>query len=307
MAGSTSSPASSPAPAPDPAPTALRAVLDGLIENTDAASRLASDPLWFVRRYEAAADQEVSAVFASTLAFGRVAGFWPTIRAVLERADLRGGPRRWVETFDEDDETALAPLVHRWTRGSDLALLARAVGGVLGEYGSLAACVEAGDDPQAPTIAPAIEHLVGSLRAHAPDMPRGLRHALPQPSGGSACKRWCMFFRWMVRPNGPGADGVDLGLWDLDPARLVVPLDTHVMRLAGFVGLTRRRDASWRTAVDVTRGLAQLDPADPVRYDFALAHLGISGACKGHFEAETCPKCTLQPACHEGRDARSSR
>jgi uncharacterized protein (TIGR02757 family) len=99
----------------------------------------------------------------------------------------------------------------------------------------------------------------------------------------------------MVRPR---REGIDLGLWTTRrPAELVVPLDTHVLRLSRFLGLTARTDGSLRTALEVTARLRELDPDDPVRFEFALAHLGISGACKGYRHAEVCPTCPLQTVC----------
>jgi len=91
---------------------------------------------------------------------------------------------------------------------------------------------------------------------------------------------------------------VDLGLWTTRaPAELLVPLDTHVLRLSQFLGLTRRKDGSLRTAREITAALAACDPADPVRYDFALAHLGISGGCRGRRDPTICPACSLHPVC----------
>ena len=95
-----------------------------------------------------------------------------------------------------------------------------------------------------------------------------------------------------------GPDGVDFGLWrDVPAAALVVPLDTHVHRIGRFIGLTRRKDLSWKTAEDLTRRLRLLDPADPVRYDFALSHLGISGTCAARKDARRCAGCPLKPIC----------
>ncbi len=123
---------------------------------------------------------------------------------------------------------------------------------------------------------------------------RGLRHLLPDPAGPGASKRWNLYLRWMVR----GPDAVDLGLWHEVPASaLVVPLDTHVHRVARALGLTARPDASWRTAEEITAALALLDPQDPVRYDFALCHLGMSGACPARRERARCEACVLGEEC----------
>lgn len=293
----------------------LRSALEALEAETDPQARLEADPLGFVHRYDAPADQEVAAVFAAGLAYGRVAGFRPTIQAILDLADQRGGPRQWLRSLDEADDAALARLNHRWTRGTDLSRLAHALAQVLDERGRLGAVAEAADDPASPTLAPALEAVVQALRLAAASqagqpfstLPRGFRYLLPAPSGGSACKRWCMLMRWMVRSPGPGASGVDLGIWDLDASRLVMPLDTHVRRLAWFTGLTDRRDASWRTAVAITDALRALDPADPLRHDFALAHLGISGACRSQFVRDICGACSLAPICRVAEGARSAR
>ena len=123
---------------------------------------------------------------------------------------------------------------------------------------------------------------------------RGFAHLWSDPLKGSALKRLNMLMRWMVR----GPDEVDLGLWaSLGPARLTIPLDAHVFRVARALGLTRRSSPSWRAAREVTEALLTLDPQDPVRYDFALAHLGISGDCAGHQVPERCQRCALQPIC----------
>jgi uncharacterized protein (TIGR02757 family) len=123
---------------------------------------------------------------------------------------------------------------------------------------------------------------------------RGLSFLLPEPARGGAAKRLCMYLRWMVRPD----DGVDLGLWSCRaPADLVIPLDTHVARISRRLGLTRRRTAGWSTAREITEALRRLCPEDPVRYDFALAQLGISKDCVHRADPVRCPRCDLQGLC----------
>lgn len=291
----------------------LRTRLDALVADTDPGDRLAADPLRFARAWSAPEDAEVAAVFASGLAFGRVAAFGPVIEAILRRAASRGGPRAWVDGFDAQEADWLAPMQYRWLRGRDLALLAWSLQRVLADAGRLGALAEAAytGDPHPRSAAGVLGAVIEPLRAAALEaaprvgvtasewrgLPRGIRYLLPLPSGGSACKRWCMFLRWMVRRPGPGAAGVDLGLWDLPPAVVVIPVDVHVHRIARYIGLTRRPEASWRTAVEITSNLARLDPADPTRYDFALAHLGISGACRGRWVPGICGSCALLGVC----------
>jgi uncharacterized protein (TIGR02757 family) len=98
----------------------------------------------------------------------------------------------------------------------------------------------------------------------------------------------------MARP----ADGLDLGLWhSVTPARLVIPLDTHVARIARYVGLTSRASADWKTAREITTHLARFDPADPVKYDFAICRLGILDRCPKRHDPVRCTECLLAPVC----------
>ncbi|MEQ1568757.1 MAG: TIGR02757 family protein [Myxococcota bacterium] len=278
--------------------------LEELYAALDAPSRLAADPVAYPRRYAERLDREIAGVLASGLAYGRVAAFKPVLDQLFGLADAAGGPGAWVLGFDpERDGPALRPVYYRWNRGEDFILLLAALQRVVAEHGSLEPLVIGG------SMVDGLERLVVALRAAAVaessrcgqqaetfgQLPRGLRTLLPVPSDGSACKRWFLFLRWMIRP---AREGIDLGVWaGRSPADLVVPLDTHVLRLAGFLGLTRRTDDSLRTALEITAALRSLDPDDPIRFDFALAHLGISGACKGARDPSVCPTCALTDVC----------
>jgi len=262
------------------------------------------DPIDFVHRYDAPEDKEVAAVIASALAFGRVTSFWSVLERVFDQADLRGGPAAWVDGFDATDARALEPIFYRWTRGTDLARLARTIGRIRKQHGSIGVIFEHSHQPNDVNLGSALSHVIDAFRTASMDrptddfgqLPQGYRYLLPHPASGSACKRWCMLLRWMTRTEAP-----DLGLWDLPTNKLVIPLDTHIHRIGRLIGLTHRSDSSWRTALEITQNLKKIDPTDPVRFDFALAHLGISGTCKGRRIAAICDACELQPACKTGQ------
>src|SRR5207302_8291942 len=110
-----------------------------------------------------------------------------------------------------------------------------------------------------------------SLRPRRP----GVCYFLPRPSAGSACKRLNLFLRWMVR-----RDALDLGVWrHVSPSKLIVPLDTHVIRVGRCLRLTTYTSPGWRMAHDITASLRRIDSDDPVKYDYALCHLGMMNAC----------------------------
>jgi uncharacterized protein (TIGR02757 family) len=278
----------------------LREALEALHARVDRVERIAADPLAFPRRYAAAEDAEIAALLAAQLAYGRVDLFRPAIAAVLARADEAGGPRAWVDGWNVLRERPfLQDFVYRWNRGEDLLILFGGLRRVIGD-GRLADALPAvGADGIGGALGVFVDRVRAACVAEAgvtdfSALPRGLRSLLAHPADGSACKRWNLMLRWLIRP----ADGVDLGLWThIAPAHLVIPLDTHVHRIAQRVGLTARKDGSWRTAVEITEALRAFDAEDPVRFDFALAHLGISRGCLGERVEAVCGPCALRPVC----------
>ena len=113
-----------------------------------------------------------------------------------------------------------------------------------------------------------------------------------RPSTGAACKRLNLFLRWMVR-----RDGVDPGGWTaVGAGQLIVPLDTHTIRIGRCLRLTRRQSPGWKMAVEITDALRAIDPDDPVRYDFSLCHLSMMGAC-GYGTRRGSAQCPLREHC----------
>jgi uncharacterized protein (TIGR02757 family) len=275
----------------------VKAALDAVRAGCDVAARREADPVGFVHRYADRHDRELVALVASCIAFGNV----KTIRAKLAELLERVGER---PTLAADDARGLGRRLRGWKsrvfRGEDIARLlvgARAVQrdhGSLGAYfeGSLARCAEgpAGVREALGALCDAIR-AAGGLRRGGPR--RGPSHLLPDPRGASGCKRLLLFLRWMARP----ADGIDLGMWNVDRARLLVPVDVHIHRLARNLGLTRRADASWRTTEEITSALARLDAADPTRYDFSLCHMGMLRRCPSRRAPALCEGCGVKPVC----------
>jgi len=257
----------------DPFDDRIRAALDALVGRFDDRF-LDTDPLGIVRRFLAPEDREIAGLLAAGLAYGRVA----SIRASLERlfALLGPHPSRFVDALDSRrDARLLASFVHRFHTGRDVAAFLGLVRRAREAAGSLESFFVEGDDPEAETIGPALDRFGERLFALGGVAPSDrVRLFLPLPSRGSVCKRSCLFLRWMVRPE----DGVDCGVWTrVSPSRLVLPLDTHLIRVVRALGWTRRKSPGWEMALDATRRLARFDPEDPIRYDFALSRLGILG------------------------------
>jgi uncharacterized protein (TIGR02757 family) len=255
----------------------LKAALDRLYLEYDRAAALA-DPIEIVRRYPDPRDREVVGFCAGALAFGRVASILQSVERLL--AVLGPSPFRYVSQFHPArDGAAFAPLVHRWTRGDDLVQLVLALRRMLDQAGSVEAFFLRGYDPASHDVGGALESFSTRALALVADgghpRPTGVSYFFPRPSTGSACKRLNLYLRWMVR-----TDAVDLGVWSgVRASQLVIPLDVHVIRLGRCLGLTRYTSAGWRMASDITASLRRLDPDDPVKYDFALCHVGMHDRC----------------------------
>jgi uncharacterized protein (TIGR02757 family) len=276
----------------------LQARLDTIYRTFDHVDS-ALDPVHLVRRYTSREDREIVGFCAAALAFGRVASVLQSVEALLRVMGPR--PAAFVRGFDPAVHgPALAPLVHRWIRGRDLVALLVILQRMLREHGSIEGFFLAGDDPSAPDVRAALDSF--STRALATDLTAaygrrrparaGVAYFFPRPSAGSACKRLNLFLRWMVRK-----DAIDMAVWTkLAPSRLVVPLDTHVIRLGRCLRLTRYTSPGWKMAAEITASLREMDGADPVRFDFSLCHVGMMNAC-GFGRAQRDSQCPLRGAC----------
>ena len=268
----------------------------------------ALDPIQVVRRYTTAADREVVAFCASALAFGRVASVLSTTESLL--AVLGDSPAAFVRDFDPArDGHRLRPLVHRWIRGVDLIALLWILRRMVDEAGSIERFFLDGFAASESDVGPALNRFTARARAinlddiyGDRDGRRWVNYFFPRPAAGSACKRLNLFLRWMVR-----RDAVDLGVWSgLPPSKLVVPLDTHVIRVGRCLGLTRYRSPGWGMASEITASLRRLDPEDPVRFDFSICHLGMMNAC-GFNRPQRDDQCPLRGVCRPtGRRRRVS-
>jgi uncharacterized protein (TIGR02757 family) len=258
----------------------LKSSLNRLYEGFNAPDS-ALDPIQIVRRYTRPEDREIVAFVAAGLAFGRVASIMRSIEAFCRVMGPQ--PSAFVRGFDPvRDGLPLRHLVHRWTRGSDFVALVWILRRFLEEFGSLERSFEVGLSSRAVDVAQALEWF--STRARSVDlrpaygrMPKrpGVYYFFAKPSTGAACKRLNLFLRWMVRK-----DAVDPGGWTaISPGHLIVPLDTHTIRVGRCLRLTRRVTPGWQMASEITAGLRRFDPDDPVRYDFALCHLSMMGGC----------------------------
>ena len=277
----------------------LKEILDNLYEKRSAA-HLANDPLSFVHRFADTADREVAGLIASSFAYGNV----KIILRNLERVFgvIGPSPRAFVEKFEpRQGQMLFSGFKHRFNDGRDLCALLFAIRIMIEQAGSIEGFFTARDTGKADDITPALASFSEAVLnldynpVFGGPVPADsyFPFLFPSPSSGSACKRLCMFLRWMVRP----ADGIDLGVWSrISSSRLVIPVDAHIQRIGRYLGLTGRRQADWKMAREITQSLRRMAPEDPVKYDFSLCHLGISEKCDGK-DRLICLTCPIAGVC----------
>ncbi|HPD97073.1 MAG TPA: TIGR02757 family protein [Synergistales bacterium] len=224
------------------------------------------DPVGVVRSYPDLPDREVAAVVSSCLAYGRAAGIVKSARAILD--PMGPSPHGFL--------TGSSPLEirmicqnfrHRFTDCNDIYELLLSIRDILFEWGSIEALFASGLGKDE-KVTGGLRKLYRSLQKNSGKRKNSL---LPNVSRGSACKRYNLMIKWMVRN-----DGIDPGGWRcLSPASLILPLDTHMIRICQELGLVTRKTPDMVTANQATRSFRLIAPQDPTKYDFTLTRFGI--------------------------------
>lgn len=272
----------------------LKSVLDRLYAEYDFPARMLFDPIELPHRYADPADIEVTGFLSCCLAYGKVNLFKPVLESIFDRMSGREkSPREFLLRFNAKKERDLfAGVQYRFNRNEDILALLHVLHRVLSRKGSLETIFMKHYSDGDPTVGGGLAGLVEELLSvdtsavYGEDKrPYGFLQFFPSPAGGSACKRMNLFLRWMVRDRD-----IDFGLWRGVPkGKLVIPLDTHIARIAKCLGFTKRAAQDWKMAVEITDALKKFDPEDPLKYDFALCHQGITKACTGTH----CAECSL--------------
>ena len=250
----------------------LKIYLDNLVDTFQAASFIEKDPIAIPHGFEAPRDQEIIGLFSALLAWGQRTTTLRKMEDLCERMHYR--PHQFVYDFNiEKDAYKLASFKHRTFQPEDAIWMVNNLSMILREYGSLenAFCHYTGGKTK--DLGKSIGAFSDMIQFIHPGTPPRLRKHLATPSTGSACKRLCMYLRWMSR-QGP----VDLGIWKcVSPSNLVLPLDIHSGRQARALGMLHRASNDWKAALELTRSCKLLCPEDPCKYDYAFFGAGVNG------------------------------
>lgn len=277
----------------------IKQLLDRFYGEYNFRERILHDPIEFPHRYRRPEDIEIAGFIAACLSYGRVDLFKPIIERIL--SIMGNSPYDFLINFGVKKQGSLfSGIRYRFNKNRDIICLLYILGEVLRRYGRIEKAFKGSYKRDDVDIGHALTGFVDHLQSvdtsdvYGRDIrPDGLIQFFPFPSKGSACKRMNLFLRWMIRDKD-----IDFGIWKGIPKnKLIIPLDTHIARISRCLGFTKRVSNDWKTAVEITEALKKLDPEDPLKYDFAMCHHGISGLCgknKGD-RIRGCTECVFRP------------
>jgi uncharacterized protein (TIGR02757 family) len=245
-------------------------LLDDKASRYNHPSFIPADPISIAHRFSKKQDIEIAGFFTATLAWGNRSSIINSCTRLMKRMD--DAPHDFVLHHAEKDLTRFDDFKHRTFNSTDLLYFIHFLKSFYSGNDSLENAFARFVTSKDETIEKALigfHNLFFSLE----DFPlRTIKH-VSTPAKNSACKRLSMFLRWMVRKDHAG---VDFGIWKrIKPSQLVCPCDVHVLRVARNLGLVHSKQNNWKTALELTARLKEFDPADPVKYDFALFGLGV--------------------------------
>lgn len=222
------------------------------------------DPLEFLSKYKNIRDKEIAGLITSSLAYGRVAQI---LKSAAFALDIMGkSPHSFIKTNTPAHFLKVfGNFKHRFTTGTELAAFLKTIKLILKEYGSLNNYFLNFYEKDNISLEKAIYKFAEKLNLNSPSL-------MPSPVKKSSFKRLNLFLRWMIRK-----DAIDPGIWKgISPAKLIIPLDTHIFKLAKRINATKRNDTAMKTALEITSFFRKLEPEDPVKYDFALTRIPIN-------------------------------
>lgn len=236
--------------------------IDKLAEKYETVDFIKDDPIQFPHRFTKKEDIEIAGFIASLVAYGQRKVFIKKLDTLFEIA--QNEPHNFILNFEPK---ILGDFNYRFGKPEDFAQIFSIMRRLYEKDGGLEELFKYGYKNSDNMFIPVCDYFYSRF-----EPTQGVKFMVPDPKKGGAMKRMCMFLRWMVR-KGP----VDFGIWNFMPASdLLIPLDTHVARLSREMGLLTRNANDFKSVLEITENLRKFDPADPIKYDFALFGYGVN-------------------------------
>lgn len=271
----------------------LRRQLNNLYEKFNNKRYISNDPVEFPHRYKKEDDILIIGFISAIFSFGRVLLFKSVLQEFFER--IGEDPAATIKNLAFSDIPQISNgLSYRFYSEEDIRTLILTLRRILKKSTFLdfiSSCIVKRD------MVSSLVNLRIAVLKEVDRVSPGVRFMFPDILSGGPSKRLMMFMRWMVRK-----DNIDFGIINrLRPRDLIIPLDTHIAHISRMLRLTSRRGNDLKMANEITESLKKLDPDDPVKYDFPLAHIGISEGCIHKYVENICKDCFLKKFCNNNR------
>lgn len=242
----------------------LKDFLDFKAEQYEHPRFLESDPIQLPHRFSKKEDIELVGFLVSTIAWGNRVSIIKSGERLLEIMEQQ--PHAFIQNYSSE-QLKDSHFVHRTFNSTDLDFYFRSLQAIYATGGLEKAF-------ENHTTIEGVKGRIVSFRTkfmEVEHLDRSHKH-LSNPEKNSAAKRLNMYLRWMVRD---AAKGVDFGLWkSISSSELYLPLDVHTSNNARRLELLSRKQDDWKALDELMSNLREMDPIDPVKYDFALFGLG---------------------------------
>lgn len=244
----------------------IKKLLDSRVRQYNQLTFIKDDPVSIPHLFRKKQDIEIAGFFASIFAWGKRSVIIQKSTALMDL--MENAPHDFCIQHSLSELKRFLAFKHRTFNTTDLLYFIAFLKQHYRHYDSLeSAFTVHGDTIE--LMLTGFHHYFFSIE----DAPPRTRKHIATPERNSSCKRLNMYLRWMVRND---TRGVDFGIWKkISPAQLICPLDVHVARVARKLGLIKRKQNDWQSALELTERLRAFDMKDPVKYDFALFGLGV--------------------------------
>ena len=256
----------------------LRKFLNRKVEEYNQPSFIAQDPISIPHQFGRKQDIEIAGFFAAMFSWGNRTTIIRKSNELLNRMD--NAPFDFIKHHEPADLKKLIGFKHRTFNSTDLLYFIQFLRSHYDGTDSLESAFMPEDLIKKPNRSVEHEFVKSALTVFytrffsLQDAPQRTEKHIASPAKNSTCKRLNMYLRWMVRDDH---QGVDFGIWKkFSSAELICPVDLHVARVARRFGMIQRKQTDWKTAMELTNALREMDKSDPVKYDFALFSLGVT-------------------------------
>ena len=246
----------------------LKEYLDGLYLKYKS-KHSSEDPVWILHKFSDARDIEIAGLIASSYAYGQVPQINMFVNRFLKNIDFK--VHEFTSNYSEHkDKKYLKGLYYRFNTVDDLSLLLQNTCNAVNTYGSLQALFRSGYDDSHDNILNALSMFSLKLNEIS-GKNSNYKYLIPLTKNRSTCKRLNLYLRWMIRK-----DEIDPGVWEnIDRSKLIMPVDTHIYRISRELKMVKRKSCDMKFALELTQKLRAFDKNDPVKYDFAICHVGM--------------------------------